>query len=82
MSLFEIDLFEQIKKDIVSNGQAYAISSILLDYDKSNYDEIYKRLYFELRLGGPDGLGWAPEDCHGLAKYWLEMMDNQTIKWY
>lgn len=81
MSQFEIDLFEQIKKDIVSNAQAFKISKILLSYNRKNYDKIYKELYFELRMGGPGHLGWAPEHCEGLAKYWLEMMDNQVVKW-
>lgn len=82
MNRFEIDLFEQIKQDIVDNRQALKISKILLRYNRKNYDKIYSNLYLELRTGGPGGLGWGTKDCDGLARYWLEMMNNQVVKWY
>lgn len=82
MSQFEIDLFEQVHKDIVDSRQSRKISRILLRYNRKNYDKIYSELYFELRTGGPGGLGWSPKDCDGLSRYWLEMMDNQVIKWW
>lgn len=75
---FKIALFEEVHKIISSSKKdALQITYILLRYRKTNYPEIYEELYFALRA-----FHWGPEDCDGLAVYWLQMMDNQTVDWW